>query len=75
MMGEARLDEQTRNTLIELVKSRPILFNDIPDRAPAELRDERQKCWEEIGAQLGMNGTYNKQNKYYFVLFFISIKV
>ncbi|XP_031620973.1 uncharacterized protein LOC116339308 [Contarinia nasturtii] len=55
-MTENRLDEQTRNVLIELVKTRPILFNDYSDRSAAELRDERQKCWDEVGEKLNWSG-------------------
>ncbi|XP_055317666.1 uncharacterized protein LOC129576488 [Sitodiplosis mosellana] len=51
--ADVRLDEQTRNLLIELVKDRPILFTDCGDRS-AELRDERQKLWDEIGEKINI---------------------
>lgn len=49
--SDVRLDEKTRNLLIELVKSRPILYNDCTDRT-RESVDERQQAWDEVGAKL-----------------------
>lgn len=53
-----RLNEQTRNLLIELVKTRPILFTDIGDKSLADLRDDRQKLWDEVGEEIGLPGNY-----------------
>lgn len=60
--NDFRLDEQTRNMLIELVKGRQLLYTDCGDRSVAELRDERQKLWEEVGekANIPGNHTYTK---------------
>lgn len=53
-----RLNEQTRNLLIELVKTRPILFTDNGEKSIADLRDERQKLWDEISEEIGYPGNY-----------------
>lgn len=56
--SDFRLDEQTRNMLVELVKGRPLLYTDSGDLSMAELRDERQKLWEEVGEKANIPGNY-----------------
>lgn len=59
MTENIRLNEQTRNLLIELVKTRPILFIDNGETSIADLRDERQKLWDEISEKIGLPGNYS----------------
>lgn len=54
--NDFRLDEQTRNMLVDLVKVRPLLYTDCGDLSVAELRDERQKLWEEVGEKANIPG-------------------
>lgn len=55
MTSDIRLDEKTRNQLIELVKERPALYMDCSDRS-VEQRDERQKLWDEVAKRLDVSG-------------------
>lgn len=54
-----RLNEQTRNLLIELVKTRPILYIDNGEKSIADLRDERQKLWDEVSEEIGIPGKFH----------------
>lgn len=53
--SDVRLDEETRNKLIGMVKMRSILYNDCADRT-RELVEERQQLWEDIGQELKIPG-------------------
>lgn len=59
MSNELRLNEQTRNHLINLVKPKPILYDDsiVRSQEGHEGRDDRIRIWNEIGQVLSLPGT------------------
>lgn len=56
--SDTRLDEQTRNMLIELVKGRHLLYTDTGALSLADLRDERQKLWDEVAEKINLPGNF-----------------
>lgn len=72
--SDIRLDEQTRNILIELVKARPVLYNDTIDRT-REVIEERQQQWENIGAKLNLSGIFQFNFNQYSVTNLINILI